>query len=111
MRYKAGEDTGLDMHRDNSDVSFTVCLGREFQGGGLNFCGLLGKPNHRKLQHRIHHKVGRCITHLGYHRHGVEPTTSGERISLVMWAQSAVLRGSRAYEDRIMRMKNAAVEE
>ena len=30
-RYKAGEDVGLDMHEDDSDVTLNVCLGKEMQ--------------------------------------------------------------------------------
>ena len=27
VQYRQGEDTGLDMHTDDSDVTFNVCLG------------------------------------------------------------------------------------
>eukprot|EP00854_Cymbomonas_tetramitiformis_P003011 gene3011-biopygen2950 len=36
-----GEDLGLDMHTDDSDVTYNVCLGKEFEGAGLTFCGAL----------------------------------------------------------------------
>ena len=32
VQYEEGKDLGLDMHVDNSDVTFNVCLGREFTG-------------------------------------------------------------------------------
>ena len=35
VRYKQGEDLGLDMHHDDSDVTLNVCLGREFTGATL----------------------------------------------------------------------------
>ncbi|MEC8262735.1 MAG: hypothetical protein VX017_05415, partial [Pseudomonadota bacterium] len=41
------KDLGLDMHTDNSDVTFNVCLGRDFDGAGLAFCGNMGSANHR----------------------------------------------------------------
>ena len=28
VQYEVGKDLGLDMHTDNSDVTFNVCLGR-----------------------------------------------------------------------------------
>ena len=37
-----GKDLGLDMHTDDSDVTFNVCLGKAFAGAGLTFCGVLG---------------------------------------------------------------------
>ena len=37
-----GKDLGLDMHTDNSDITFNVCLGRDFDGAGLTFCGHMG---------------------------------------------------------------------
>jgi len=104
-RYKPDLNQGLDMHRDNSDISFTGCLGRTFQGGALNFCGLMGLPDHRKLMLRYYHKAGRCVTHLGHHRHGVDRTTAGEKVSLVMWCQNFALRSDREYEDRVINLK------
>jgi len=48
VRYKAGEDLGLDMHTDDSDVTFNVCLGKPgFTAAGLTFCGIMGRPDHR----------------------------------------------------------------
>ena len=47
VQYRAGEDLGLDMHTDACDVTLNVCLGREFTGAGLTFCGLRGEANAR----------------------------------------------------------------
>ena len=44
VQYSEGADLGLDMHTDDSDVTFNVCLGKEFSGAGLQFCGVLGGP-------------------------------------------------------------------
>ena len=30
-QYTPGQDKGLDMHTDDSDVTYNVCLGREFE--------------------------------------------------------------------------------
>ncbi len=48
VEYEPGKDLGLDMHTDASDVTFNACLGREFTGGLLVFCGLQGDPSHRR---------------------------------------------------------------
>lgn len=32
VKYKAGQDLGLDMHTDDSDVTVNVCLGKDFRG-------------------------------------------------------------------------------
>jgi len=104
-RYKPDLNQGLDMHRDNSDISFTGCLGRSFEGGALNFCGLMGYPDHRKLLLRYHHQTGRCVTHLGHHRHGVDRCSAGEKVSLVMWCQNIALRSDQEHEDRIINLK------
>jgi hypothetical protein len=78
VRYRAGEDLGLDMHTDDSDVTFNVCLGEQFTGATLSFCGMFGAPNHRKHTHTYHHKVGRAILHLGNRRHGADVSNQGE---------------------------------
>ena len=39
VKYTAGEDLGLDMHTDDSDVTFNICLGRNFTGATLTICG------------------------------------------------------------------------
>ena len=39
IRYKAGEDTDLDNHMDQSAVTLNVCLGGEFEGADVYFKG------------------------------------------------------------------------
>jgi hypothetical protein len=70
VSYEPDADLGLDMHTDDSDVTFNVCLGKEFTGAGLQFCGVLGARNHRHATARYTHVVGRCVVHLGAQRHG-----------------------------------------
>jgi hypothetical protein len=38
------------MHTDDSDVTFNICLGREFTASGLTFCGGIGTPAHRQFR-------------------------------------------------------------
>eukprot|EP01035_Chromulina_nebulosa_P017572 gene17572-23140_t len=85
-------DIGLDMHHDASEVTFNLCLGKEFEGSGLKFCGPSGSNNNRKLQHTYSHKKGFAILHLGRHRHGADNISSGHRINLIMWCRSSRFR-------------------
>lgn len=100
VQYSEGADLGLDMHTDDSDVTFNVCLGKEFSGAGLQFCGVLGGPSHRKRSLVYHHAKGRCVVHLGAHRHGADDLESGERLNLIIWNHSSLYRSSRAYRWR-----------
>jgi len=63
VAYEPGADLGLDMHTDASDVTFNICLGKEFTGAGLVFCGQLGASDHRKFKHLYYHQKGRCVAH------------------------------------------------
>eukprot|EP00927_Polykrikos_kofoidii_P035619 TRINITY_DN30172_c0_g1_i1.p1 TRINITY_DN30172_c0_g1~~TRINITY_DN30172_c0_g1_i1.p1 ORF type:complete len:520 (-),score=91.39 TRINITY_DN30172_c0_g1_i1:159-1718(-) len=97
VRYRAGEDLGLDMHTDDSDVTFNICLGVEFSGAGLQFCGTMGAPNHRKHSLTYRHVRGSCVVHLGRKRHGADDITSGERLNLILWNHSTVYRETDEY--------------
>eukprot|EP00462_Mataza_sp_D1_P021799 CAMPEP_0175137334 /NCGR_PEP_ID=MMETSP0087-20121206/9757_1 /TAXON_ID=136419 /ORGANISM="Unknown Unknown, Strain D1" /LENGTH=447 /DNA_ID=CAMNT_0016420157 /DNA_START=15 /DNA_END=1355 /DNA_ORIENTATION=+ len=85
--YTKSGDLDLDMHTDDSEVTLNVCLTMEhhFCGGTLDFCGYLGKENHRKHQLEFQHRQGRAVIHLGNHRHGAQKITWGHRSNLIMW--------------------------
>mmetsp|Transcript_13611 Transcript_13611/g.27501 ORF Transcript_13611/g.27501 Transcript_13611/m.27501 type:complete len:320 (-) Transcript_13611:79-1038(-) len=89
VRYQASEDLGLDMHTDDSDVTFNVCLGDEFTGATLTFCGQIGTPAHRQLTHTYSHELGRAVIHLGSRRHGADDIASGRRLNLIVWSHNA----------------------
>ena len=99
VQYETGKDLGLDMHTDNSDVTFNVCLGREFEGAGLTFCGYMGQADHRHFSYRHQHVKGHCIVHLGRRRHGADDLTSGERLNLIIWNTNLAYRHSKSYTD------------
>eukprot|EP00191_Tetraselmis_sp_GSL018_P013208 CAMPEP_0177578138 /NCGR_PEP_ID=MMETSP0419_2-20121207/175_1 /TAXON_ID=582737 /ORGANISM="Tetraselmis sp., Strain GSL018" /LENGTH=336 /DNA_ID=CAMNT_0019066535 /DNA_START=114 /DNA_END=1125 /DNA_ORIENTATION=+ len=101
VKYKEGEDLGLDMHTDDSDVTFNICLGRDFTGAGLTFCGVMGTPAHRKATHKYQHVVGRALVHLGAQRHGADDIESGERNNLIIWNHNHTFRESPAYRRRL----------
>ena len=94
VRYRAEEDLGLDMHTDDSDVTFNVCLGENFTGATLSFCGMFGASNHRQHTHTYHHQVGRAILHLGNRRHGADDIESGRRSNLIVWNHNHKYRAS-----------------
>ncbi|CAE7946726.1 ICU11, partial [Symbiodinium sp. KB8] len=99
VRYREGEDLGLDMHTDDSDVTFNICLGLNFTGAGLQFCGAVGTPDHRKHHLTYQHRKGHCVVHLGRKRHGADDITSGERLNLILWNHSSEFRQSRDYRN------------
>jgi len=99
VQYKVGEDLGLDMHTDDSDVTFNVCLGKDFAGAGLSFCGMMGHKDHRQLSHIYQHIKGTCVVHLGRKRHGADDITHGERFNLIIWNHSKAYRESDDYND------------
>ncbi|CAE7869748.1 ICU11 [Symbiodinium microadriaticum] len=107
VRYKAGEDVGLDMHEDDADVTLNVCLGREFAGATLTFCGLVTDANHRKMQYTYSHEKGRAVLHLGRQRHGADDIESGERVNFILWSVSEKYRSSEAYQNHRLRSSSA----
>jgi hypothetical protein len=41
VSYAPDKDRSLDMHTDDADVTWNICLGKEgFEGSGLTFCGM-----------------------------------------------------------------------
>jgi len=99
VQYKQGEDLGLDMHTDACDVTLNVCLGKEFTGAGLTFCGLRGDGSgrERRFLYRHAHRKGRAVFHLGHQRHGADDIETGERFNLIMWNKSSAFRATRDF--------------
>jgi len=101
VRYKSNEDMGLDMHTDDSDVTFNVCLGDDFTGATLSFCGMMGAPDHRQHSLTYHHQIGRAILHLGSRRHGADDIETGTRANLIVWSHNWAWRNSPQYKRRL----------
>lgn len=92
VQYKLSEDKHLDFHYDESEVTLNVCLGKQFTGGSLYFCGLLeDKRTHNEMFEYVH-SSGKAILHIGKHRHGAKPIQSGERFNLIVWFRDIKLR-------------------
>lgn len=101
VRYNPQEDLGLDMHTDDSDVTFNVCLGYPgFRGSGLQFCGTYGQPDHRKFTTSYRHEIGRAVVHLGSRRHGADRIVQGTRTNLILWNYNDEYRQSDEYTMR-----------
>ena len=98
VQYRQGEDLGLDMHHDDSDVTLNCCLGKDFTGATLSFCGGFGMAGHRKHLHTYSHQLGRAIMHLGSHRHGADDIVSGERYNLIVWSHNGPWRATDEYK-------------
>ncbi|CAE7652876.1 Ogfod2, partial [Symbiodinium microadriaticum] len=93
-RPEAGRgDQDLPPHRDDSEVTFNMALGRSWQGCRLIFCGLMQEPDAH--QHQISYDfpgAGWAVLHLGRQVHAAENILRGERTNLVIWSRSWVWR-------------------
>ena len=96
VRYAPDEDTSLDPHTDASHCTANVCLGKDFEGAALTFCGTLGEAAHRRATLRYRHAIGRAVLHLGTRRHGAEPITAGQRFNLIVWCTNIAYGASEA---------------
>jgi len=85
VQYKISEDLDLDFHYDSSEVTLNLCLGKQFEGGSLYFCGLLKDPTTHNEEFEFNHVPGRALLHVGKHRHGANALKSGERYNLIVW--------------------------
>ncbi|CAK9097433.1 unnamed protein product [Durusdinium trenchii] len=86
------------MHTDDSDITFNVCLGFDFTGATLTFCGYMGAADHRKAYAS---QVGRAVIHPGNRRHGADDIESGTRMNLIVWSHNKAWR--RAHPSRLRR--------
>uniref|UniRef100_A0A7S0JIE8 Fe2OG dioxygenase domain-containing protein n=1 Tax=Calcidiscus leptoporus TaxID=127549 RepID=A0A7S0JIE8_9EUKA len=108
VSYREGEDLGLDMHTDDSDVTLNVCLGDVFDGAGLTFCGDVGSPQHRFQSFQYQHQIGRGLLHLGRRRHGADDLRSGHRTNLIMWNYNRAYREAAQHRSRVYLPEAAA---
>ena len=94
IRYSLGEDTDLSTHRDDSDVTLNVCLGKQFTGGSLFFCNTgvpqvdFNNPMQMPPTFDFDHEIGTAVVHLGRLQHGARPIASGTRCNLIMWGRT-----------------------
>lgn len=109
VRYRMGEDLDLKTHADDSDMTFNVCLGKEFEGARLYFhkdsgsscscnSGMSAEEVAEEFSYphpatckyctfHYDHTPGVGLMHTGQHIHGVEQLTKGERSNLIFWCR------------------------
>ncbi|XP_031499566.1 2-oxoglutarate and iron-dependent oxygenase domain-containing protein CP2-like [Nymphaea colorata] len=97
VEYGEDKDVSLGFHVDDSEVTLNICLGKQFSGGDLFFRGVrcdnhVNSDTHPEEIFDYSHVPGQAILHRGRHRHGARPTTSGNRINLLLWCRSSVFR-------------------
>ena len=82
VKYSACNQTGLKDHTDGCILSFNILLNEnsDFSGGGTNF------PEYGKV---VRSQRGDCVIHPGKILHGGFPITSGSRILLVGFVETA----------------------
>ena len=84
-----------------------VCLGRDFDGAGLTFCGYMGEGHHRHFTYRHTHVKGHCLVHLGRRRHGADDIRAGHRLNLIMWNYCHGWRASPEFQRRMWQRERA----
>ncbi|CAD7935183.1 unnamed protein product [Amoebophrya sp. A120] len=100
VQYAPGKDLGLDMHTDDSDVTCNICLGIDFEGSQVAFCGKMGARDHRKELYIYEQRKGHCLIHLGRQRHGAVDIKKGERMNLIIWNRSRLYRETDEYREQ-----------
>ncbi|GAB5367909.1 hypothetical protein AAMO2058_001272500 [Amorphochlora amoebiformis] len=93
VSYQQGKDTKLAFHRDDSEVTLNLCLGRDFKGGELYFGGTRCRKHQQVPPSKdeavfVSHQVGYGLLHLGAHRHAATEINSGRRENLILWCRS-----------------------
>ncbi|KAK7390904.1 hypothetical protein VNO78_19094 [Psophocarpus tetragonolobus] len=102
VEYGINRDVELGFHVDDSEVSLNICLGNEFSGGELFFRGVrcdehVNSETQPGEIFDYSHVPGHAILHPGRHRHGARPTTSGNRMNLILWCRSSAFRELKKY--------------
>jgi hypothetical protein len=97
VEYAQRGDTSLDFHVDDSEVTLNACLGHDFEGAEVYFCGERCESHRAEAANDSEAwawapEVGRAILHAGAHRHGVRRLRAGRRTNLIVWARSSRYR-------------------
>ncbi|KAK1662171.1 hypothetical protein QYE76_050330 [Lolium multiflorum] len=106
----SGADSGLvqkyaGMHMEGGHVVLNVCLGKQFTGGEMHFCGRrcanhMNSETHAEERVEYSHVRGQALLFHGNHRHYVHPTTTGFRANMTIWCKSSF------YEEMMKSRKN-----
>ncbi|XP_052731518.1 2-oxoglutarate and iron-dependent oxygenase domain-containing protein ICU11 isoform X3 [Vigna angularis] len=103
VEYGISKDLELGLHVDDAEVSLNVCLGKEFSGGEVFFQGVRCEEHVLSIAQpgeifNYSHVPGHAILHPGRQRHGARPTTSGNRMNLIIWCRSSAFRELKKYQ-------------
>jgi len=86
---KPGEEhisrKALEAHTDDSEVTLTVCLGRDYEGGAVTLKHLRSDADEGEVQSSIKMKTGEATLFLGQQMHEVQEVEGGERFVFVIW--------------------------
>ncbi|XP_074642508.1 2-oxoglutarate and iron-dependent oxygenase domain-containing protein 2-like [Tubulanus polymorphus] len=92
VKYKHGEDTELNFHFDNAEITLNVSLNDDFDDGCLYFGNMRSEPTYASDCNECKHSLGYGLLHRGQHMHGALPITDGERCNLIIWMRSSEIR-------------------
>lgn len=94
VKYKDGEDTDLNLHYDNAEVTLNVALSQKeaYTGGNLYFGAMRNENCPQNSWKEFEHKPMMGLLHRGQHMHGALPVTSGERYNLILWMRASCVR-------------------
>ncbi|KAL3216791.1 hypothetical protein MRX96_032802 [Rhipicephalus microplus] len=92
-----GNDSGLEFHYDNAEVTLNVCLGRRgFSGGELYFSDMREEPLDQCSSTMLQKQTPcHAFLHRGQQLRGTLSTLSGENVNLVVWLRSSEMRNRR----------------
>ncbi|KAL1467084.1 hypothetical protein MTO96_005942 [Rhipicephalus appendiculatus] len=92
-----GNDSGLEFHYDNAEVTLNVCLGRRgFSGGELYFSDMREEPLDQCSSTLLQRQLPcHAFLHRGQQLRGALSTLSGEHVNLVVWLRSSEMRNRR----------------
>eukprot|EP00992_Anisonema_acinus_P005536 TRINITY_DN18333_c0_g1_i1.p2 TRINITY_DN18333_c0_g1~~TRINITY_DN18333_c0_g1_i1.p2 ORF type:complete len:173 (-),score=32.19 TRINITY_DN18333_c0_g1_i1:9-497(-) len=79
--------SALDPHTDDSEVTLSVNLGRDFTGGVVEFGHRRGTPKEEQHMCKVPLAPGKAILHPGRQLHTVHPVTGGQRFNLIVWTR------------------------
>ena len=92
IHYEHGFDQRLDLHTDDSDITFNLCLGDTFEGSNVIYVGSqINKISKNPKDHGQDIKTsllkGLGQIFRGRHPHYTEKILNGSRWNLVLWCK------------------------
>lgn len=93
VQYDKDKYPSLSKHFDNAEVSMSICLNSNFEGGDLQLEQMLGQEDNSEMEPVVvKQKVGQCILHRSRQFHFAHPITSGVRTNMIVWMRSSTVR-------------------